>query len=165
MVSRKKIIRAKKKKKQKNIKWKERRKEKKIHFPLPSLIQLKIENGTQKELVRKKILNESESTLFPLLLQKKKKLTKKENHHYHHHYQIPTCIFHVRGLCVCRWPFAAVIPAFACFVCCIIWLMRSSCCRVSPSFPAPAGEDGDDGSPPLNWMQVAPCGELASPMI
>lgn len=76
-----------------------------------------------------------------------------------------TCIFHVLGRWVCFW-LAAAIPAFACFVCCIIWLMRSSCCLVRPSFPAPAGELGDDGfepSPPLYWMHVAPCGELASP--
>lgn len=44
------------------------------------------------------------------------------------------------------WPLLS--PAFACFVCCIIWLIRSSCCFVSPSFPPPPppllDEDDDD---------------------
>lgn len=101
-----------------------------------------------------------------------------------------TCMFHVRGRCVdmvvvtvapeavavvvtdcwcccCDLDAETAAAALACFVCCIIWLMRSSCCRVSPSFPAPAGDDGDPGLEPslLYWMQVAPCGELASPVV
>lgn len=88
-------------------------------------------------------------------------------------WELITCIFQVRGLCVGFCPFAAVIPAFACFVCCIIWLIRSNCCLVKPSLPTPgAGELGDGDlelelSPPVvvYCMHVAPCGELASPAI
>lgn len=84
------------------------------------------------------------------------------------------------------------MTAFACFVCCIIWLIRSSCCFVKPSFPGEfplklaimagelgaAGDDEDDDEDaeendeedrllcpsPLKGTKVAPWGELASPI-
>lgn len=83
-----------------------------------------------------------------------------------------TWMFHVRGRGMVFWPFCKWVDvrlAFG-FVCCIIWLMRSSCCRDSPSLAAAAGKLGDDDlepSPltplPLNCKQFEPCGELASP--
>lgn len=83
-----------------------------------------------------------------------------------------TCMFHVLGLDT-----VAVVDdfcPFACFVCCIIWLIKSSCWRVNPSLLVPAGELGDGDFELIAvivfpsafiwyWMQVAPCGELASP--
>lgn len=81
-------------------------------------------------------------------------------------------MFQVRGLCAFLWPL--IMPALACFVCCIIWLIKSSCWRVKPSFPAPAGDElGDEAFDVIAvivlsafvwyWIHVAPCGELASP--
>lgn len=93
-----------------------------------------------------------------------------------HLFTFCTCMFHVLGLCICFCPLTVVVtldrPAALAFVCCIIWLMRSSCWRVRPSLPEPAGRQGDvdfEPSPdvppfPLNWIvQFEPCGELASP--
>lgn len=83
-----------------------------------------------------------------------------------------TCMFHVLGRCT------VVVDddfcPFACFVCCIIWLIKSNCWRVNPSLLVPAGELGDGDFELIAvivfpsafiwyWMQVAPCGELASP--
>ena len=81
-------------------------------------------------------------------------------------------MFQVRGRCAFLWPL--IMPALACFVCCIIWLIKSSCWRVKPSFPAPAGDElGDEAFDVIAvivlsafvwyWIHVAPCGELASP--
>lgn len=78
-----------------------------------------------------------------------------------------------------------------CLVCCIIWLIRSSCCLVSPSLTdtllifGELGAEGDKeeqddeeeddeededdekdtllGPSTANDVQMAPCGELASP--
>lgn len=89
--------------------------------------------------------------------------------------EIITCIFHVRGRwMVPFWPFVTLFVLKLTFVlvCCIIWLMRSSCWRESPSLLLPAagklGDDDLDSSRlvfpfPLNWIQFEPCGELASP--
>lgn len=82
-----------------------------------------------------------------------------------------TCMFHVLGRCTDD---ADDFCPFACFVCCIIWLIKSSCWRVNPSLLVPAGELGDGDFELIAvivfpsafiwyWMQVAPCGELASP--
>lgn len=80
-----------------------------------------------------------------------------------------TCMFHVLGRCTLAfWP-------FACFVCCMIWLIKSNCWRVNPSLFIPVGELGEGDleliavivlPSPFIWycMQVAPCGELASPL-
>lgn len=62
-------------------------------------------------------------------------------HFFFSHFPSLTCMFHVLGRwyvpgelsCFCPW----LNPALACFVCCIIWLIRSSCCFVSPSLPPP----------------------------
>lgn len=58
-------------------------------------------------------------------------------------------MFHVRGRGGIFWPAAAAAAtaALACFVCCMICVIRSSCCRVRPSFPAPvpAGDKLGDG--------------------
>lgn len=54
-------------------------------------------------------------------------------------------MFHVRGRGGIFWPAAAAAAtaALACFVCCMICVIRSSCCRVRPSFPVPAAAAGD----------------------
>lgn len=81
-----------------------------------------------------------------------------------------TCIFHVLGRCIVD------LCPFACFVCCIIWLIKSNCWRVNPSLLVPAGDDGDGDFELIAvivfpsafiwyWIQVAPCGELASPNV
>lgn len=58
-------------------------------------------------------------------------------------------MFHVRGRGGIFWPAAAAAAtaALACFVCCIICVIRSSCCRVRPSFPVPvpAGDKLGEG--------------------
>lgn len=56
-------------------------------------------------------------------------------------------MFHVRGRGGIFWPAAAAAAtaALACFVCCMICVIRSSCCRVRPSFPVPAGDKLGDG--------------------
>lgn len=84
-----------------------------------------------------------------------------------------TWMFHVRGRGMDFWPFCKLVDVRLTFglVCCMIWLMRSSCCRESPSLPAAGklGDDDFDPSPPiplpLNCKQFEPCGELASPNI
>lgn len=99
-------------------------------------------------------------------------------------FSLHTCMFHVLG----RWTVVAVVAVtlwpFACFVCCMIWLIKSSCWRVNPSLfvvvavnvVVPMGELGEGDfeliavivfPSPFIWycMQVAPCGELASPTI
>lgn len=54
-------------------------------------------------------------------------------------------MFHVRGRGGIFWPAAAAAAtaALACFVCCMICVIRSSCCRVRPSFPVPVPLAGD----------------------
>lgn len=58
-------------------------------------------------------------------------------------------MFHVRGRGGIFWPAAAAAAtaALACFVCCMICVIRSSCCRVRPSFPfpVPAGDKLGEG--------------------
>lgn len=97
--------------------------------------------------------------------------------------RIRTCMFHVLGRWIVVVAVAALWP-FACFVCCMIWLIKSSCWRVNPSLfvvvavnvVVPLGELGEGDfeliavivfPSPFIWycMQVAPCGELASPLI